>query len=191
MDFGHIFNGWSAQSKLLWQKVFLTWGSVNTGSFYLLRVKSAIKLQLYFWVFLLLSARTAMWSIQWIWQSGKMIMIHQNNAYQWKSMRITINTLIFIYLSHLALDHWRGKTLFLCDSCWFSMILANSWWFSPILADSWITVKLILDDSHWFSNQSEIDSHWSLMILTDSWWFLMILTDSQWFLPILGDSHQF
>ena len=31
---------------------------------------------------------------------------------QCESMRITINTLIFIYLCHLALDHQRGKTLF-------------------------------------------------------------------------------
>ena len=28
-----------------------------------------------------------------------------------ESMRITINTMIFRYLCHLALDHWRGRTL--------------------------------------------------------------------------------
>ena len=56
----------------------------------------------------------------------EMIMIRKINAYQCKLMRITINTLIFIYLCHLALDHRRGKTLFLCDSQLFSLILDDS-----------------------------------------------------------------
>ena len=47
---------------------------------------------------------------------------------KWKwlaeSMRITINTVIFICLCHLALDHWRGKTLFFM---WFSLILDDTW----------------------------------------------------------------
>ena len=119
----------------------------------------------------LLSARTATRSIQWIWLSGKMIMIHRINAYQCESMRITINTLIFIYLCHIALDHWRGKTLFFM---WFLMILVDSHWFS-----------MIFNDSHQFSNKCEIDSWWSLMI--DSHWFSLILSDS-WFSPVLDDS---
>ena len=133
----------------------------------------------------LLSSRTAMWSIQWIWLSGKMIMICRINAYQCKSMRITINTLIFIHLCHLALDHRRGKTLFLCDSQWFSLILIDSQWFSPILTNSWWFLNKCEIDSHWFLNQSEINPHWFSMILSDSKWFLMILSDSPWFSMIL------
>ena len=133
-------------------------------------------------LFLLLSAKTAMWSIQWIWLSGKMIMIHRINVYQCESMRITINPLIFIYLCHLALDHQRGKILFfmwfsliLNYSCWFLMILADSWWFSPIHDDSQISLELILVDSQISLNP---DSHWFSLILNDSWWFSPILDDS-------------
>ena len=90
----------------------------------------------------LLSARTTMWSMPVDlpeWENENDL---QN---QWKSMRITINTVIFIHLCHLALDHWRGKTLFFM---WFSVIVNDSWQFSD---DSWISLKLILSDSWWFS----------------------------------------
>ena len=53
-------------------------------------------------------------------------------------------------------------------SWWFLVILESVWyWFTLILSDSQISLKLILidswwflvilDDSHWFSNKSEID----------------------------------
>ena len=139
------------------------------------------------------------------WVGMKMIMIRRINAYQCESMRITINTLIFIYLCHLALDHQRGKTLFLCDSQWFSLILNDSHQFSMILTDSqWFLNKSGID-SRWFSSKSKdwfsiilANSRWFSVILddscqfsvilNDSQWFLLILTNSQWFLLILNDS---
>ena len=133
-----------------------------------------------------------------------------------ESMRINENHYKYSHLCHLVLDHWRGKTLFLCDSHWFLVILSDSqWflnksenilgdsqWFSVILSDSQISLKLIpidfqqfsviLSDSWWFSNKSEIHSLWFSVILGDSQWFLMILNDSQINLKlILSDSWWF
>ena len=109
-------------------------------------------------------------------------------------MRITTNTVIFMQLCPLALDHWRGKILFLM---WFSAILSDSWWFmnqSEIVL-GWFSV--ILDNSWWFMNHSEIifgvilsDLQISLKLFWgNSWWFPVIYKplwthfwgDSQWF----------
>ena len=110
----------------------------------------------------LLSARTAVWSMPvdlTEWENDN------DSQNQCESMRITINTLIFIYLCHLALDHQRGKTLFLYDSRWFSnKCEIDSQWFSLILESVWNWFSLILSDSCWFS-----------LILGDSRQFLMIL----------------
>ena len=80
------------------------------------------------------------------------------------SMRIAINTMIFRHLCHLALYHWRGKTLlFLCDSRWFTKKPWNL--FGMILDDSWKTLDIYLG------------------------WFLMICKKTLKF--IWGDSQQF
>ena len=124
----------------------------------------------------LLSARTVMWSMP--------VVLTEWQKREWfaESMKIIINTVIFMHLCHLALDqipnlqfHCRVKT---CDSHWFSVILNDSWQFS-----------VILNDSQWFVNQSEIGLGQFSVILDDSWttlktflgWFLMILGDSWWF----------
>ena len=129
---------------------------------------------------LLLSPRTAMWSMPVDLTEWENDNYSQN---QWESLRITINTVIFIHLCHLALDHWRGKTLFYV-----------------ILSDLWISLKLILDDSRWFMNQSEIDSWWFLVILDDLQISLKLILNDLWttlksflgqFLVILGDSGWF
>ena len=102
-----------------------------------------------------------------------------------ESMRITINMMIFRHLCHLALDHWKGRTYCSFVSMWFSAILSDlqttlkflcgdSWWFSVIckqlwnffgtnIGDSQTTLKflwghsqVLLDDSQWFVNHSEI-----------------------------------
>ena len=123
-----------------------------------------------------------------------------------ESVRITINTLIFIYLCHLALDHRRGKTLFFM---WFLMILTDSrwflnkceidfWWFLLILESVWNWFSLILADSQWLSVILN-DSWWFLPILNDSWislnpgshWFSLIHNGSHWFSVILSDSRWF
>ena len=72
-----------------------------------------------------------------------------------ESMRITTNTVIFMHLCHLALNHWRGDTLFFI---WFLVICKPLW-------------KHFWGDSQWFSNQSEIVLG---AILSDSWWFSVI-----------------
>ena len=102
---------------------------------------------------------------QWIWLSGKMIIIRRINVYQCESIRIIINTLIFINLCHLPLTIKEVRPYFFM---WFLVILNDSHWFS----------KKPEIDSCWFSNKSK---PWFSLILTDSWWFLMILADSWWF----------
>ena len=120
-----------------------------------------------------------------------------------ESMRITVNTVIFMHLCHLVLDHWRGKTLF------FNVILGNSlqilvihksvWnWFSAILGDSQISLKMILDDSWQFSAIHESVWNWfSVFLKSVSNCFGVILHNSWWFANhseiilgvILGDSR--
>ena len=135
------------------------------------------------------------------------------NENHWKSLRITINTMIFRHLCHLALDHWwGGALLFLCDSQWFSAILDDSQWFvknSEIYLGQFLMIcekpKFLWGNSWWFSmicENSEIYLGQFLVILNDFRWFSMILDDSwktlqfiwdnfQWFLMILGDSQLF
>ena len=70
-----------------------------------------------------------------------------------ESMRITTNTVIFRHLCHLALDHWRGRTLLLFCFC---VILGNSWWFvknSEIYLRWFLVIckrlEFLWDDSQW------------------------------------------
>ena len=124
-------------------------------------------------------------------------------------MRITINTVILMHLYHLALDHWRSKTLFFNvilsnsqislklfwgDSQWSLMILSDLQTtlksflgqLSMILGDLWISLKLFWGDSQWISVICKAlwNHFWD-----DSWWLAnqseivlgVILVDSQWF----------
>ena len=88
--------------------------------------------------------------------SGKMIWICRMNENQCELLRITINTMIFGHLCHLALDHWRGGTLLFCCFC---VILGDSWWFTnnseisfgAIPGDLQTTLKFLLGNSQWYS----------------------------------------
>ena len=121
-------------------------------------------------------------------------------------MRITINTVIFRYLCHLALDHWGCKTiLFLCDSWKFSVICKPLKFFGVILSDLWITAIfgghfsviheppwIFWGNSLWFSviceplwnfsgdTQTILNYFWG-----NSWWFVnhcdIFSGNSEWF----------
>ena len=124
-----------------------------------------------------------------------------------KSMRITINTMIFRHLCHLALDHWKGRTLlFFC----FYVILGNSQQFSVILGNfQWFAKKTWKflwgnSDSWWFCDSQKTlkflwDNSWCFSVIHqklkflwgDSQWFAKISAISLgWFLAILGDSQK-
>ena len=155
-----------------------------------------------------------MWSMPVVLTEWENDLDSQN---QWESLRITINTMIFRHQCHLALDHWRGRTLFffcyLCDSQWrfveplqnfFRVIL---WWFLAI--PQWFTnhseislgqFSVIPIDYQWFVNHSEISLGWFLVIhkpllkfhLGDSQQFLVIHKRLwNFFGAILSDSWWF
>ena len=177
---------------------------------------SKMNLNLTLWIYLgcdkidwLLSERTTMWS----WPVVLTEWENENDSQnQWELPRITINTIIFMHLCHLVLDHW--KTLFyviLGDSQWFAnqseIVLGwflvihkplwkhfwgNSWWFSVICKPLW---KHFWGNSWWFSVICKPlwkhfwgYSHWFLVILCDS---LCLTNQSEFFGAILSDSWWF
>ena len=123
------------------------------------------------------------------WPNGKMIWIRRINENQWESLRITINTMIFRHLCHLALDHWKGRTLFIYflffDYQWFSVILSNSPWFTHHSEIPFGWFYVILSDPQWFATTLKFlwGDSWQFLVIHKPLWnfFGVILSDSWWF----------
>ena len=163
----------------------------------------------------LLSARTAMCGFDRVgkWsefaESRESIRINENheNHYKYSDFQASV---------WFGLDHWGGKTLFLCDFHWLAnqseffwgqflviceplwIFGGNSQWFTNhseiffvvILGDLWITLNFwgaILSDSWCFVNHSEFFLEWFLMICKQLWVFGG--ADSQWFFMIVDVSQ--